>query len=841
MRKMDGASSPNEGTLTKTVDLVGSNSDTLTLKLKLRETMTALKKVTEERNEALEKVRETTPHFQSSKSLNSLSEFARGHAPSDAVTLSKQPACCIEIETKMKNEINALTSKLDLLSNSESVLKVLTGSLRAEIDGLLDQQTKYATDELCLQNMAKDAREQAASMFDDMSSLAEEIDKLKETILHLTQSNTSLLEGDSKKAFETLRADDLAKRAEMELQLSNLLGIILKLTGELSEANAKLEISAEKCGEEGLTSVSLFDLEELQRQKDLVAKLEKIRIELNHEISVSQRNLDDCKRSITVLQSQIERQAKEYGQVKLEKSELVSNLEEARKNVSAFKAAKNKEISDLNAKIEELQLNASPGASPTTLNGDPVLISTIDWQVTAKKHKDRIDDLENQNLKNEESRELDMTKISGLKIDLNSKIDLIRDLEEHAKSAESYIGNAAKKFADSVAAYDAEKIILEFELSKAVESNSVLEAKITEIRKKLFDYEKEITQSVHNKSTIDDLTKKLADKIAEIDVVNRLLAEEGEKKAKSMQLLRHSKTRILKLEADLGQMSSQLKVAIDTGKYDTLVVEQDVTKQNLAEADKLVASLKRSIGNEQEKVKYYQAQLIEHDEKFNSVVAQAVMDSSVLKTENATLKKHLDSWPSKMKEYETRIEIIEQDLESSRSLFQSKSIDYDMMKIRIAELEGNLYEGSLDVNKHLEEVSSLKRHVAESQAKVREHLHQILLHTQTIVSLEEKNKRFEIDIVAGQARHETLLEQNKTSEKSSVSLELLNLDTSMELSVKKVLSDFKKIRVTELEEKLLMYNRDKMLWSKEKDSLMSDFRMRETQLKNLNKVVIHGN
>ncbi|KAJ3216345.1 hypothetical protein HDU67_009609 [Dinochytrium kinnereticum] len=168
-----------------------------------------------------------------------------------------------------------------------------------------------------------------------------------------------------------------------------------------------------------------------------------------------------------------------------------------------------------------------------------------------------------------------------------------------------------------------------------------------------------------------DLNSLLQSERDNITAVRKQLAEEEEKKNKSIQLLRSSKARILKLEEAL---------KVREGEAGQIALE--------------LSQVRASTASELSEVKASASQLAaELAEYRDSAGAQLAM------------------WQQKIAELEHRSSELEAELETSRRLFEVRSAELDSLKLKCSEMERSAYETEQTAAAHSEEAGFLRREV----------------------------------------------------------------------------------------------------------------------------------
>jgi chromosome segregation ATPase len=783
-----------------------SNTDTLTLKLKIRELTNSLKNVTQQRDEALGKAK---------------------------VTNDVAPAVFNEAkESNLSKAVDELTNKLDEANNAQSALRELTRSLRAENDEIQGRTHHLQDENLSLTGTAKDLRDQVSSMFDDLASLADEAEKLKAQVKQLTESNKQLLTGDNLATIDQIRHENREKEAAQEHRIAQLLeklNIAESLKADI-ECQVKTHIEKiasleAKIAGDGFKAVALVDPAELINEKALVKALENENKTLKESVkklsksaSTSQTHLSSVSKTHDVIVSEL------HATIDKLQAKLLKNCEA--NNIQKRLAALNGDASIIPPEVGEVA-----ASSEIELERDDTKLTTVELKsLLAEKEKEL------------EAALLDNRKI---KDQLESNAGLTGDVDRLKE----------------------EKDQVEVKLEEALVLQSELQVEIVNLNK-------QISNLRNNDATVTELQAEIAklkvslqgkdDGMAEIvtqmSKVKEQLSDAEEKKSKSIQLLRQSKNRIIKLEGDLKQAEEDRKQtkellmgsSVKNSEIEAFQLQIQTLNEAVHKGETMIKQfelanqrLKDECSEVQEKYRSSSIALQQKEDRMYVIEAklQETTESKEREIENLhnemrDLNRQIADWDSRVSSSDVMIENMEQDLETSKKLFQTKSIENDTLKLRISELEGKLYEASEELANHSEKVETHAREANEAKAQLRskhEEMERLQSHMDTLTkgtaTQKEKNK-----VTEGQQQE--LNVQIQALQDTLKKLGDSKLAISEELSKTKVLNINSKLRLLDIEERFKTATKERILWTKEKETLLSDFRTREMQLKVLNKVMM---
>ncbi|TPX60139.1 hypothetical protein PhCBS80983_g02007 [Powellomyces hirtus] len=422
---------------------------------------------------------------------------------------------------------------------------------------------------------------------------------------------------------------------------------------------------------------------------------------------------------------------------------------------------------------------------------------------------------------------------------------------EHAALKEQL--KAANQAAENLAATEARADQLERDMKALTTVRRQLEQGRTETEQHLRTLEEQLAlakQAVHERdSSVHDLE-------SEMTSIRTQLREEEEKKAKSIQLLRQSKARILKLEAEskakdeaMLKVQEELRLAGEGRERDAKEKEQqlaNVTRQiedmqmRMRRQQEQAADLERQrhdFSVEREKIQQRMDELetlesnvrAERDSAWEELEQKQVElegARSLLETREAQLSGEVGRWT----DVEERMANMEHELETSKRLFQTKSTENDHLRLRVSELEAQLYEATQVSSRVEGDVDALRREARDAKKEVADKVMYIKRLEQEMEALRQER------VAVDQA-----LEELKAKEEEAKAEQQQLLAKAEETAL---LDSERKKRIAELKSQLEMLEAEKESIRKEneqalfnRDKLLEDMRIREGQFKNLNKTL----
>ncbi|TPX37679.1 hypothetical protein SmJEL517_g00714 [Synchytrium microbalum] len=368
---------------------------------------------------------------------------------------------------------------------------------------------------------------------------------------------------------------------------------------------------------------------------------------------------------------------------------------------------------------------------------------------------------------------------------------------------------------------------------------------------------REVTEALAlAKREIHTRDESLAEQGQTMAVVRQALAEEEEKKNKSIQLLRNSKQRIIKLETDVKDRETELE-AVKSNMNDILSQREKETK----ERETQMAHMTRQVEDMSGRLKRQEESLREMDkkrreattetERLSTRVAELASLEGMLRREKEALNDQLRVRGAELESAQTALEettgrlsllettareiddkstVYESELETSRRLFQTKSVECDAMRLKISELEAKIYDATQISGRATDEVDNLRRELSSarrdngalaSQLKAFEEevaeARRVKVACDRDVSTFKNEVRLARDEIEGWRDRVKDLEAKDETWKAAV-----QEHEAKTRELGKTLSDIEKRHQVELAER---------------DKVAEDVRMRESQLRNVNKAL----
>ncbi|KAJ3228271.1 hypothetical protein HDU81_006248 [Chytriomyces hyalinus] len=269
------------------------------------------------------------------------------------------------------------------------------------------------------------------------------------------------------------------------------------------------------------------------------------------------------------------------------------------------------------------------------------------------------------------------------------------------------------------------------------------------------------------------------------------LAEEEEKKNKSIQLLRNMKAKILKLEDTVatkeGELSALKSELVELrGNVATGSAEQNskvfmLTKQ----VDEMGARIRKQNDDLFQLEKQQEAKNAEL-EKLNAAVTDAnvlrekatserdellaneSLRNCELDASRATLSlqsQQLTVWHERVKEAEFRLSNLEDELETSKRLFESKSVECEALQMKLSDLEKQFYETEQTVGNNSDEVDQMRREIFNLRKEVATFTKSIREKDAAVLSLRQDKEQFDAILIRSEKQADVLrveLSQVKT-------------------------------------------------------------------------------
>ncbi|KAL5036286.1 hypothetical protein BDV3_004990 [Batrachochytrium dendrobatidis] len=356
-----------------------------------------------------------------------------------------------------------------------------------------------------------------------------------------------------------------------------------------------------------------------------------------------------------------------------------------------------------------------------------------------------------------------------------------------------------------------------------------------------------LTNIIHKNTQLEAIQEQLAQ-------CRKSLKEEEEKKSKSIQLLRNSKTRILKLESDLKAEAEKVQAALQKvtdahSQREQELQEKETQKsalsrqiedlearlrqqhEQLGEVDsvhQVLADERSNFERQMSRLKLAESHAKDETSKADERVRAVRAEMDALRDSYSQLEQDLQAWTMQSQDYETNIENLNAELETSRRLFQTKSIENDQMKIRISELETNLFDSSQMSLKTREDYQQMQRDAKDAQREVSERTKEIRRLEQSIVEIKSN---FSAAIEAADQR--TLTFHEKLKEYESIK-SLLEEAMRRESDITSELNQ-SNLKLAECRGELEALEAAQKQLTADREVELAAWKMKEVQFKNLNK------
>ncbi|KAJ3274813.1 hypothetical protein HDV01_002017 [Terramyces sp. JEL0728] len=297
---------------------------------------------------------------------------------------------------------------------------------------------------------------------------------------------------------------------------------------------------------------------------------------------------------------------------------------------------------------------------------------------------------------------------------------------------------------------------LKSQINQLEDSCSEKERKIAELSEKNGDLlsDEQIKDLRGKLQAVEENSKSLEEQIVNVqnelaDTQKKLTLEE-EKKTKSIQLLRNSKNRIIKLENDVQiktdeakKLQDDLEIKVKTleskekalkekdSQVSGLLLQKEELENRLQKMHALnleIDALKNELASEQKKfalaeegkVKFLEETKHEYAIKLQQNSQSQLENEEGMKNEMKQFKNEIEQLQSNLTAADNRIENIDAELATSKSLFEMKCIENDNLKLSISEMEVKYFECSQEQLKLTEESSVMKNAVILGQKKIEE-------------------------------------------------------------------------------------------------------------------------
>ncbi|KAI9364508.1 hypothetical protein DFJ73DRAFT_934418 [Zopfochytrium polystomum] len=244
-------------------------------------------------------------------------------------------------------------------------------------------------------------------------------------------------------------------------------------------------------------------------------------------------------------------------------------------------------------------------------------------------------------------------------------------------------------------------------------------------------------EAAQAKSQVVQKDREIASREETLVALRKQVAEEEEKKNKSIQLLRNTKARILKLEETLQTRDSEIAAAraeLDQNRASAAATLRDREIQ-MTSLTRQVEDMALRLRSQKEEVVELERRRGERDAEYEALnwkLQDLNVQHTALKTERdslrdqdekrraelesirsllATQASQLAVWPARSAELEQRIATLDGELETSKRLFETKSIEAEALKFKVSELERSMYETEVSAGTQAGDLEALRRDI----------------------------------------------------------------------------------------------------------------------------------
>ncbi|KAJ3331550.1 hypothetical protein HDU76_002866 [Blyttiomyces sp. JEL0837] len=716
-----------------------------------------------------------------------------------------------ELEDDLRNksaEGAAIASTLDLLKKQMSTVVLERDNSRDELSNL---QSKLATRETEL-----------SSSRDNLNSIQAELENTKASAMQLSALKDEL---------ETAKTDHQKIVAEIQTKvdtLTNQLKESQKKNTELETSLSRLMVNNNQLLGEKAHLVSQLSMRAKAKDKNLV--------EAFSDIKSTESLLEETDLEAFPSAEQLDKNAEQ-----LEK-ELALIRE-----VEALKA----EVSSLQGQLDAVKAASTSKVTPTTPT-DSTHISTADAAETAEEMEGLLTKVS--------AQDSDLQSLRAQLVDIEVKLQVAQETALTWESRASSVRGENARLQEEVSNTTAS---LHDSLRQVAEVNSQLEG----LRMTVKSLEEAVTSAqgkadsaegalALTKQTLHERDEMLRERESMLSAAKKAYAEEEEKKNKSIQLLRSSKARILKLEetvkskegelaavqAELAEVRAnavagvkerEAQMASLTRQVEDMSLRLRKQKEEVLEAERRKNEREveadthsvrvQELTNQVAKLKAERDSLMEEDLKR---AAEIQSSRSVLAQQASQLK----IWPSRVSDLENRVVQLEGELETSKRLFENKSIEAETLMLRLSELERAVYESEQSAGSNASDVDSLTRDLMVLKRENSEMAKEL---KKRDVELKDSRKdRTEALELMERRRIET--EKDK-AELEAIKKTVIELETRDDIWRKKI--DDYEAKAAEIESHWLKNEVDLKAKLDEKDKVLEDVKARESQLQKLNKAL----
>ncbi|TPX49273.1 hypothetical protein SeMB42_g02658 [Synchytrium endobioticum] len=863
---------PESPTPSATPSLSGNddkNADIAALKTKLKEMAVALRKVTdqrnkstEERNKANETIGKLTAANDQLKSTASLTSNSPASNNSDSQDPSAGPSIqqlaqlqeqLIAQEELLRKSEERIKSCLDIIDE----LQLTNASLKNEskefetrtINRLAELETKLhiAAEEAEITGSIKSDLARSRRQIKDLEAQITQLNSVAEEAKALAAEKTSEAEeavSMRKAADQTLRA----LHADAQREASRASALQLELDNVRNKMQHLLD-QALAARDDALTQVSEVS-HGITGSKNEREAFEQEKRRFEERLAALVSELEASKRSAEVVSKQLE--------------EIIATKNSTEKTLERKEAAYKQVVEELDLAKAQIQndLNSHKRKMEKAENAYNEKVKMLqDTDTAVRQH---VIELQNSEIKD----------LNGVVDSLNKEIHVLKT-ELAGNSASVNVLEQVQKQLDIVSTERAALIQQLESVKRGLESTkqelvTVNEdyqslqkshkhtgdqhkGQVTELETRIRDMTEALAlakQEIHNRD------ETLAEHAQSLRVMRQALAEEEEKKNKSIQLLRNSKQRIIKLETEAKERETEL----DTVKSNLNEIQSQREKET-KEKETQMANLTRQVEDMSSRRRRDEESLREMDKKRREAIAETErLSTRVAELANveAMLRREKEALADQLKvrnaEYESTLTLLEEtsarltllettareiddkstiyeaELETSRRLFQTKSVECDAMRLKISELEAKIYDATQTAGRATDEVDSLRKELSNARKE------NIALGSQLKAFEEEISETRRIKASADRDvesfRNEVRLARGEIEGLRDRVKKLEGKEETWKNAV-----HVQEAKVTELLQSLADIEKKLQLTLAEREKIVEDSRMRESQLRNVNKAL----
>ncbi|KAJ1555694.1 hypothetical protein HK405_014478, partial [Cladochytrium tenue] len=261
-------------------------------------------------------------------------------------------------------------------------------------------------------------------------------------------------------------------------------------------------------------------------------------------------------------------------------------------------------------------------------------------------------------------------------------------------------------------------------------------------------------------------------------------------------------------------------------------IQLETSAKELKSAKEALSSQTRVLSMRDDTIEELRKQVAEEEEKKNkSIQLLRSTKARILKLEETVRLRDIDlATLVREAEFEQRISNLDAELETSKRLFESKSIEADALKLKLSDLERAMYETEVSVGAHVGDLESLRREVDRLRRELASATHTVAMRDATLADTSRQLKD----------ANETLVSNER--EATSLAEEVTALKTRMAEIDEQLKAEREKLQLDEVawRQRVAVAEREKEITSGkllEKDQRFEESRLREAQLAKINKAL----